>query len=995
MLHNEDTRVKLPLVVHLLRLGYVYLSKSNDSIDIRNNIFKNTFKESIERINNEVYSDEKIEELLRELHDLSKYDDLGESYYKRLTDINGIKLIDFKDYDNNTFNVVTELTFKNKEDEFRPDVNILINGIPIAFYEVKKPNNKDGIHAEYDRTIARIKNPAFKHFFNQFQLLLFSNNMEYDEDDKTMFQGSYYTTPNGENTKFNFFREERILDFKYEPTKKDITDILFDNNYVSLIEQPEFEVNINADTPANKFATSLLHKDRIMFIIKYGLVYVSNKTKTDDDIDVITTKEKHIIRYQQIFAIINLIDRLNTDVNKGIIWHTQGSGKTSLAFFMSRYLETEYFGTSKTPSRYFFIVDRLDLLQQALKELSNRFSMFNINVGEISSRSSFIDIMKSNKTGIYVVNIQKFEDCKLETKTYSNEVKNIFFIDEAHRSYNPEGSFLERILELDKNAIHIALTGTPILSKKYNSTDVWGSYIHKYYYNKSIADNYTLKIMQERVISIFGENLSDFIKDFQIKYGAVDKDDVYCHPNYYTKLCKYIDIDFNEFRMYQNDKSLGAMIVCNSSNQARCIHNWFEENSNLVSKLILHDVGSKQDRKEIIKDFKQGSYDVLIVFNMLLTGFDAPRLKKMYLLRTLHKHNLLQGLTRVNRPYTNPTTKEKYEYGYVVDFAGIRDEYNMTNAEYLEELKTDISDFDTAGDITKSIVTKEELKNNYFEIISKLSGYTMDNVSIFETEIANKELNELYKLRTYLDKFKKLYTQLAILKYEEYLNKIDIDRVSSNLKVVKDKITYLYLKEKVNNKEQYGDLINDALEDILFDFVKASSNELSVRESELKANVKKIRKDFLENVDKEDKEYIALYDALMKLIKEITDDRLLNISGMSITLSELKEMIANLNKANEELIKHYNHDERCMRIHKRILDSGILGDKDINNYYDVIIKTKKDIDKLIDNNSKILETTAFFKNELNKVVKDNFRSVGHGFKDIKIFAEIFNNEYLK
>lgn len=989
MKHNEDTRVKIPLVIHLLRLGYVYLSLKDEEIDVRNNIFKKTFKESLEKINGDIYSDEKIEELLTEISELSKYDDLGESLYRKLTSINGIdniKLIDFNDVNNNTFNVVTELTFKNKEEEFRPDVTILINGIPICFYEVKKPNNSGGIQSEFTRAKDRLRNPSFNHFFNQIQLMLFSNNMEYDDTELSVSQGSFYATPNKENTKFSYFREEKELSFEYHPTDNDILKVLSDNNYEELSKEPEFKMNISPYSPANSFATSLLHKDRMMFIIKYGLVYVLNNRKSNDETKSITEKEKHIIRYQQIFAIYNLIERLDNGITKGIVWHTQGSGKTSLAYFISEYL-TNYF---KAPSRYFFIVDRLDLLEQAHRELSMR----GLKVGKIANREEFISKMKDNKTGVYVVNIQKFEECKLETNVYSSDVQNVFFIDEAHRSYNPKGSFLGRLLNLDNKAIYIALTGTPLLSKEYNSTDVWGSYIHKYYYNKSISDKYTLKIMQEKIVSIFGESIEYIIKETQIKIGAIDKNQVYCHENYYTKICEYIDRDFTEFRYELNDNSLGAMIVCNTSEQAKSIHGWIEKNSELKAKLILHDVGDKQERKEVIKNFKKGMYDILIVYNMLLTGFDAPRLKKMYLLRTLHKHNLLQGLTRVNRPYTNPNTGEAYEFGYVVDFAGIHDEYNITNAEYLEELKSDMSGFDSYADISTTIISKEELKNRYFDIMSNLAGYTIDNCEIFCNEISTKNLSELYKLRECFSKLKSLYTQLKILKYEEYYKKIDIGRVCSNFTQINDRINYLYLKEKASNKAEYGDLIDEALEDVVFEFTKIETVELSVDESYLKSILKKTREELLENQDKDDEKYVKLYDELMRLVKEITDDRVLNISGMTISVKDLLEEIKELNKENEELIKLYGGDKRCMRIHKRIIDSGVLKERNIKDCSKVIMLTKYKIDDLINKNSQTLENKSYFTKNLMQVVCEIFKANGYNKSEIKVFGKIYSTEYI-
>ena len=145
----------------------------------------------------------------------------------------------------------------------------------------------------------------------------------------------------------------------------------------------------------------------------------------------------------------------------------------------------------------------------------------------------------------------------------------------------------------------------------------------------------------------------------------------------------YISEDIINSRVRFGDKTIWAMVVCDSSEQAREIFRIFNEKKDehhLTGALILHDEWDKDTRKDWIKDFKEGKIDVLFVYAMLLTGFDAPRLKKMYLWRKVKAHNLLQTLTRVNRPY------QGFHFGYVVDFANISEEFEATNKAYLDEL---------------------------------------------------------------------------------------------------------------------------------------------------------------------------------------------------------------------------------------------------------------------------------------------------------------------
>ena len=147
MAFNENTRVKIPAILHLCRLGYKYLSLSGATWDKDTNIFEDLFMQSIKKINPDV-EEADIKRYLTKISMVLDNEDLGEAFYKMLVSSTDIKLVDFKDFSNNSFHVVTELPCKNGDDEFRPDITLLINGMPLAFIEVKKPNNRDGILAE-------------------------------------------------------------------------------------------------------------------------------------------------------------------------------------------------------------------------------------------------------------------------------------------------------------------------------------------------------------------------------------------------------------------------------------------------------------------------------------------------------------------------------------------------------------------------------------------------------------------------------------------------------------------------------------------------------------------------------------------------------------------------------------------------------------------------------------------------------------------------------
>jgi len=209
------------------------------------------------------------------------------------------------------------------------------------------------------------------------------------------------------------------------------------------------------------------------------------------------------MRYPQMFATKAIERKLEEGIRKGIIWHTQRSGKTALDFYNVEYL-TDYFKKKSIVPKFYFIVDRFDLLIQASREFKSRgLVVYNIN-----SRDEFAKNIKSRsvihnslgKPEITVVNIHRFENDPdvIQNNDYQLNIQRVFFLDEVHRSYNPKGSFLANLEQADTNAIKIGLTGTPLLGTDYNSRSLFGEYIHKYYYNASIKDGYTLRLIRGR-----------------------------------------------------------------------------------------------------------------------------------------------------------------------------------------------------------------------------------------------------------------------------------------------------------------------------------------------------------------------------------------------------------------------------------------------------------------------------------------------------------------
>ena len=163
MTFNENSRVKIPAILHLQRLGYQYLSLKDFEWDTRTNIITDIFQKSFHRLNPEA-TDSDFKKTFEDITLLLDYEDLGKAFYEKLTASSGLRIIDFDDFDSNVFHVVTEMECVQDDEVFRPDITVLVNGLPLAFIEVKKPNNRDGIIAERERINYRFQNRKFRRF---------------------------------------------------------------------------------------------------------------------------------------------------------------------------------------------------------------------------------------------------------------------------------------------------------------------------------------------------------------------------------------------------------------------------------------------------------------------------------------------------------------------------------------------------------------------------------------------------------------------------------------------------------------------------------------------------------------------------------------------------------------------------------------------------------------------------------------------------------------
>lgn len=1019
MKFNEDSRVKIPALLHLIRLGFEYIPLNQQNRIESNNIFASIFVNKISAING--ITSQEAQRLLDEINLELDYEDLGKRFYERLTATSGVKLIDFENFDNNDFHVTTELTCKSGDEEFRPDITVLINGMPLAFIEVKKPHNKEGVINERNRINQRFKNKHFRRFANITQLLVFSNNMEYEDGIVEPIFGAFYATPAYENVHFNYFRED--IDYPVLQKLKDIDDkgeneLLKDNNLIVIKNSPEYITNKQPNTPTNRILTSLFSRERLKFILQYAIVYV------EEEVTGKVTYQKHIMRYPQLFATQAIATKLGEGQNKGIIWHTQGSGKTALAYYNVKHL-TDYYAKKQIIPKFYFIVDRLDLLIQASSEFANR----GLKVKQVNSKQDFIADLQvvgaiHNDSGvpeITVVNIQKFSEDAIAVKDFSYDIniQRVYFLDEAHRSYNPKGNYLANLINSDRSAVIIALTGTPLLkevAKDYDSKMLFGNYFHKYYYNMSIADGYTLRLIREQIEGNFKMEMKDVMDQIKVLQGDISTRQIYAHPKFAQPLLDYIVNDLIKFRREQQDTSLGGMVVCDSANQAKELFRLFEEKYGkqetdvsvlmaaeptakygnheepvLTASLILHDENDKAIRKELISTYKKGKIDLLFVYNMLLTGFDAKRLKKLYLARVIQDHNLLQTLTRVNRPYKN------YKYGYVVDFADISKAFDRTNKMYFDELQEQLGDeMEMYSHLFKS---EEEIKEEIQEIKETLFHYDTQNRELFSQQIAQlTDKNELLRLIKALRSAKELKNIIAVNGYEALDGIADFDIWNRLLLEAQSRLDNLNFVESIGNEEASANLLNTALEDVIFQFIKVDESEL-VLADEFKNTLRKTRESLQNNFDQNDPQFVSLREELERIFKkknlsEITQvDMVENMHLLQKIYDQAKE----LNRKNALLKAKFINDEKYTRIHKRLCEKGTLNAKEMQ-LHKALMKVKQQVDDKLEGQEDIMKNEAFFKRYLLQLVVQEFKkneNIPLDFSTTETINNLIVNEYLQ
>jgi hypothetical protein len=350
-----------------------------------------------------------------------------------------------------------------------------------------------------------------------------------------------------------------------------------------------------------------------------------------------------------------------------------------------------------------------------------------------------------------------------------------------------------------------------------------------------------------------------------------------------------------------------------------------------------------------------------------LTGFDAKRLKKLYLARVIQDHNLLQTLTRVNRPY------KKYKYGYVVDFADISKAFNRTNKLYFDELQEQLGDeMQLYSNLFKS---PEEIAQEIEEIKEVLFQFDTENRELFSQQIAQvTDKGLLIRLVKALRTAKELKNLIAINGYEALDGEADFEVWNRLLIEAQNRLDNINYVESLGKEDESINIINTALEDIVFQFIKVSESEL-VLADEFKDMLRKTRETLRDNFDQQDPAFVSLREELERIFKKknLSEVSQEDLAENMPLLRKIHERAKELNRQNSNIKAKYSQDEKFARVHKRLLEKGTLTQKQLQ-LQAALLKVKSQADESIQNSEDILRNETFFKRFMMQLVIKEFKN---------------------
>jgi type I restriction enzyme R subunit len=666
-----------------------------------------------------------------------------------------IQLIDWHTIENNQFHFTEELVVQNAEGTGNriPDIVCFVNGLPLVVIEAKRPDsNKEGKSTNAEAISQQIRNQGqqeIPHLFAYSQLLLSVNGHE----------GLYATC--GTPEKFwAKWKEELIPEAEFVRLKnRNLNDkqlnSLFNHrpayakdDYLSLIAAGDLTV-----TDQDRLIISLLRPERLLEMTRLFTLFDKKAGKI-------------VARYQQVFGIKALVERINTfDAagarEGGVIWHTTGSGKSFTMVFLSKAL---VWLEELSQVRVIIVTDRVDLEDQ----LSRTFASGGVltdrdkkDAMATSGKRLAEQIGKGNERVIFSI-INKFGSAIKQKECFNDSPNIIVLVDEGHRSQNGENNI--RMQQTLPKAAFIAFTGTPLL-KDDKTENKFGKIIHSYTMQQAVEDKTVTPLLYEeripelnvndKAIDAWFERSTSKLSDKQrtdLKKKFSQKGQIYQAEGRIDLIAYDISDHFQNFKQ----QGLKGQLACDSKASAIRYKNALDKIGSVTSVVAMsapdtregHEVVG-QDSKDIVQNWWKGNVaktyggdekaytkaiiedfsrddgpDIMIVVDKLLTGFDEPKNTVLYIDKPLKEHNLIQAIARVNRLHS------KKQFGYLIDYRGI-----------LKELDTTIEKYQDLAERTQGGFDIDDLKGLYNRMdteYKKLPGLHSELWDIFSS-VKNKQ----------------------------------------------------------------------------------------------------------------------------------------------------------------------------------------------------------------------------------------------------------------
>jgi len=700
------------------------------------------------------------------------------------TESRNFRFIDFEKPSNNVFHITAEFEASGRQN-IRPDIVCFVNGIPIAVIE----NKKSSVAViEAINQMNRNQGPEFCPRLYAFaQILVATNGKELQ----------YGTT--GTLAKFYAIWKEK---------GKTIEEI--DVRAAKLIKKP-IDGKAYAQVLADLNGATLGHTqktDRLVTEQDRGVMCLFEPKRLLDlakNFVLFDAGVKKLSRYQQYFAIQKMLDRVaQIETNDrgiarrkgGLIWHTQGSGKSlTMVMFVKALIEDPEINNP----RVIVVTDRKDLDRQ----IKTTFKNCNLKKGVIQAASGqhLIDLIKEKNLAVVTTLVHKFESAAKKNSGFADNDQNIFvLIDEAHRTQGGTANF--EMTKTIPNACYIGFTGTPLMASEKESWRKFGGYIDKYTIDDALLDNIIVPLIYEGRYAVMTQNAEQIDRQVdRVSEGLNSKQKKELQKYISTKIIKdnpqrITEIAYNieeHFVAHFKNTGLKAQIVAPSKYSAVLFQEFFEKQGKIHTAMVISDEHEDGDddnthrkevvayldrvrekhssvasyEKDVIESFKYNDdgIEILIVVDKLLTGFDAPRNTVLYLTKDLKDHNLLQAIARVNRLYENK--KLPKTAGYIIDYSE-----NAKNIDTAMKLFGNYDENDVKGTLIDVSEKIQELEQSYgllHDLFNEIKGSADDEEYLqflkddprretFYKELNDfiRKLNECFVLQDFVHEFRHL-----------------------------------------------------------------------------------------------------------------------------------------------------------------------------------------------------------------------------------------------